>query len=191
MYLAQASQTESQPVIVKPLDYGTLAFSTLIVLGVSAFFVKWLFSQVVDSWSRRIQKLEQQQEKYDREAVEIAKRDDAQQNVIAQLSRTLEQNTNQLSQLTEATRQLAVLGERQNVFDQRLQNFGGSLQDTQRLITESQKEMLAFRSHVDSNYLRREDWTRFSNVLEAKIDENNRRMGDLRELIFARGKEHE
>lgn len=166
---------QADPVPARPVDFPLIGTGAL-VLAISGFIFKWLFDQTVKSWEKRMDKLEV--------SVSGIERNDQQQApLISQLGKTIDQLSGQVQSLTESNRQIALLTERQNVFDQRLQNFGGALQDTQRLYTEAQKEYLALKADLSANYLRREDWLRFSNILETKLDENNRRVDDIKELF--------
>ncbi len=146
-----------------------------VVLAATGFLFKWFFDQTVKAWEKRIAELEQE--------AESARKTYPQ---LEQLTKATEQLTRQVEQLTEANRQLVALAERMNTYDQRLQNYGGALQDLQRLYNDSQKTYLELKGSLSIEYLRREDWLRFSNILETKLDENNRRFEDLKEIFAGR-----
>lgn len=150
-----------------------------LTLAVSGFLFKWLFDQTVKNWEKRMERMEAVADDF-REA-EVSR-----EALIEQLVKSTEQLNKQVESMSASQGQLALLSERQNVFDQRLQNYGGALQDTQRLYNESAKAFLELKGSLAVDYLRREDWLRFSNILETKLDENNRRFEDLKEVFGER-----
>jgi len=77
----------------------------------------------------------------------------------------------------ERVEQQVVLVEgKASILERRLENLGMALQDTQRLVVDSQKDSLKLRQELSSDYVRREDWIRFSSTLEAKMDSLNRKV---------------
>ncbi|HTT76078.1 MAG TPA: hypothetical protein VMF50_08885 [Candidatus Binataceae bacterium] len=55
-----------------------------------------------------------------------------------------------------------------------------------------ERELLQLRAQLPVEYVRREDWIRFSNTLEAKLDamraESRAELSELRELIYQQGR---
>ncbi|HEX4208746.1 MAG TPA: hypothetical protein VHY56_00010 [Candidatus Binataceae bacterium] len=55
-----------------------------------------------------------------------------------------------------------------------------------------ERELLQLRAQLPVEYVRREDWIRFSNTLEAKLDamraEARAELSELRELIYQQGR---
>ncbi len=54
-----------------------------------------------------------------------------------------------------------------------------------------ERELLKLKAQLPMDYVRREDWIRFSNTLEAKLDalraEMRAELGELRERLYDRG----
>jgi hypothetical protein len=63
-------------------------------------------------------------------------------------------------------------------------------QDGSEFSHELERELLKLRAQLPVEYVRREDWVRFSNTLEAKLDamraEVRAEMSDLRERMYDR-----
>lgn len=72
------------------------------------------------------------------------------------------------------------------IVEQRINNLGVSLQGTQVLCQEVQKELIKLRQELSSDYVRREDWIRFSSTLEAKMDALNRKIEDRFDTLTQR-----
>jgi len=47
-----------------------------------------------------------------------------------------------------------------------------------------ERELLQLKAQLPLEYVRREDWIRFSNTLEAKLDAMRSEMSEMRELIY-------
>lgn len=72
------------------------------------------------------------------------------------------------------------------IAEQRIENLGRSLAESQRFITDNQKAMIELRSEMNNDFTRKEDWVRFSQTLEAKMDGLNRKMDERFETLFLR-----
>jgi chromosome segregation ATPase len=72
------------------------------------------------------------------------------------------------------------------ILEQRFNNLGGALQDTQKLFQDTQKDLIKLRQEISTDYVRREDWIRFSSTLEAKMDALNRKIEDRFDTLTQR-----
>lgn len=155
--------------------------ATVLIVGgcltVASFLAKWAFEQIVGNWAKRLESAEAKISVQSKEVAELSA-------AAEHLAKTAEELSSQVRNLAEGQRTIALFNERQNMFDQRLQNYGGALQDLQRLYQESQKESVMLRAELATNYLRREDWTRFSNTVDAKLDAVARKVEDQKELFL-------
>ena len=50
-----------------------------------------------------------------------------------------------------------------------------------------ERELLKLKAELPMDYVRREDWIRFSNTLEAKLDALRAELGELRDRLYDRG----
>lgn len=156
------SNNPPPPVTQSVLTSDVLTVGAL-VFGVGGFLVKFLFDQAVGRWRDRLEELRKDQ---------------------AESERNLERRIVELA--AELKAKDAVTPKQLEIVDQRVSNLGGALQESQRILQEIQQDQIKLRSTLATDYLRREDWVRFSTTLESKMDSLRRLFDERFDMMLER-----
>lgn len=164
MYFISVATTQpDQPPVNQSALTGEVLTVGAIVFGVGGFLVKFLFDQAVGRWRDRLEELR-------KDTVEV--------------ERNLERRIVELQ--AELKAKDAVTPKQLEIVDQRVSNLGGALQESQRILQEIQQDQIKLRSTLATDYLRREDWVRFSTTLESKMDSLRRLFDERFDMMMER-----
>ncbi|MEM1153661.1 MAG: hypothetical protein AAGI44_05940 [Pseudomonadota bacterium] len=153
-----------------------LSWEGLALVGALFFGVtKWLLGREIARLDNtlketdvRLQKLEGKQADQQVEAATIARLD----NKVGQLDTDVQQLKQALAVLPKIEQKVDHIEEIRasiGTLNQRFDNLGFALNQTQDLFHQHQKELMGFRTEASRNYVEKEDDTRYKAILDNKM----------------------
>ena len=174
MLFASITQPE-QPAPQFPNSNFSVPIDGLLLGGLALALGKWLLSREIgrldeslSSFNKRLDALEKHTSSQAVESVTIERLE----KKVGQLDLDVQGLKQSLGSLPKIERKIEMLDEiraSQTTLNQRFENLGFALNQTQEMFHKHQKELMEFRNEVARSYVVKEDDTRYKTILDSKM----------------------